>query len=75
MVIMIAEGYGNDVRQTAEHFQWSLEWVQAAFNYAKAFPDEIYPAIEENRSTTFEDLQRKLPSIEPYSVETRRRTK
>ena len=63
-VIMIARGYGNDVAKTAEHFQWPVEWVQAAFNYAKAYPDEIYPAIEENESITIEELQRQLPSLE-----------
>ena len=68
MVMMIAEGYGNDVAKTAEHFQWPVEWVQAAFNYTKAYPDEIYPAIKANDAMTFEVVQRLLPSIERFDI-------
>jgi uncharacterized protein (DUF433 family) len=67
MVVMIAEEYDNDAVKTARHFQWPVELVQAAFNYARAFPQEIREAIEENDSITFEDLQRKLPSIQPLA--------
>jgi uncharacterized protein (DUF433 family) len=62
MVMMIAGQYRNDVKKTARHFQWPAEWVQAAFNYAQAFPNEIRDAIEDNESVTPEDLKRMLPA-------------
>ena len=64
MAIMIAEGYNNDVKKTAKHLDCPEEWILAAFDYAKAFPDEISSAIEENDSFTLEDLKRTLPYIE-----------
>ena len=62
MVMMIASHYRNEVRKTAKHFQWPVEWVQAAFNYAAAYPREIHDAIEDNESITPQDLKRMLPA-------------
>jgi predicted transcriptional regulator len=61
-VVMIARGYANDVKKTARHLEMPQEWVQSAFNYAEAFPDEIRNAIEDNHRS-FEELKRKLPSL------------
>lgn len=61
MVMTIASRYGNDVKKTAAHLQMPGEWVQAAFHYAAAFPDEIRDAIEDNDVVTPEKLERMLP--------------
>ncbi len=63
MVMSVARHYKSDLKKTSKHFQWPLEAVQSAFNYAKAFPDEIDLALSENDSVTFDELQRMLPSI------------
>lgn len=68
MVMMIAERYNNDAVKTAGHFEWPVEWVHAAFHYARAFPDEIDPLIEDHRSITFEELQKRLPSLARFIV-------
>jgi len=60
MLIQIAQSYGGNLKKTAKHLQYPEEWVQCAFDYAKAYPDEINSAIEENRSITFDDIKRKL---------------
>src|SRR3954465_12726611 len=49
-VVMVADSYGSDPRRAAKHFRWPESKVRAALNYAKAFPEEIKAAIEENRS-------------------------
>lgn len=63
MVIVIAKGHGMSLERTAEYFNRPEEWVQAAFNYYRAFPQQIDDAIADYESITFEDLQRKLPGI------------
>lgn len=60
-VVMVAQGYGMDADKTAEHLLWPQPRVQAALLYAQAFPEEIGAALEDNRSFTFEQLQRMLP--------------
>jgi predicted transcriptional regulator len=72
MVVMIAKGYANDLKKVARHLEMPEEWVQSAFNYAEAFPDEIRDAIEDNQNG-FDELKRKLPSLERFTVSTRRR--
>jgi predicted transcriptional regulator len=61
MVMLIASRYGKDLKKTAAHLQLPMEWVQAAFHYAAAFPDEIRDAIEDNDSVTPQKLERMLP--------------
>jgi uncharacterized protein (DUF433 family) len=61
MVTLIASGYGNSAKKTAAHLEMPVECVQAAFEYAKAFPQEIRDAIEDNESMTPERLKRMLP--------------
>jgi hypothetical protein len=46
----------------AKHLQWPESRVQAALNYAEAFPEEIERAISENAGTDFDALKRMLPS-------------
>jgi len=59
--MLVASSYGNNAKKTAAHLQMPVEWVQAAFHYAEAFPDEIRDAIEDNDSVTPENLKRMLP--------------
>lgn len=67
-VIMIAQDYALDVAQTAEHLDWPAFKVQAALNYAAAFPDEINDAIADNDAYDFETLKRLLPQAEEFIV-------
>ena len=62
-IIDVAEAYDFDPEKTAAHFQYPIERIQAALNYHAAYPEEIDTIIAENRSITFEDLQRILPNI------------
>jgi hypothetical protein len=67
-VIWIAQAYQMDVNQTAEHLGWPAFRVQAAFNYAAAFPEEIEPAIQEQDAMDFEKLKRLLPQLEVFDA-------
>jgi hypothetical protein len=60
MVMLIARAYKNDAKKTAKHFEWPLELVDAAFQYAKAFPGEIEDALQEVDNFSFEEFQRSL---------------
>ena len=42
----------RSVEKTASHFRWPLVRVQRALAYAKAFPEEIRTAREEETGTT-----------------------
>src|SRR5580704_71690 len=44
-VMMLARDYKQSVAKVAKHLRWPEAKVQAAFNYAKAFPAEIDGAI------------------------------
>jgi hypothetical protein len=60
MVMLIARGYKNDPKKTAKHFEWPLELIEAAFQYAKAFPGEVEDALQEVDNFSFEEFQRSL---------------
>src|SRR5579863_1569917 len=53
-VLLLVRSYKADVAAVAAHLQWPEAKVQAAVNYAKAFPEEIDGAIAENDATGFE---------------------
>ncbi len=63
-VALVAKGFDMDPDRTAKHLEVSPERVQAALSYAAAFPDEVWPLVEEVESTSYEDLQRVLPRLE-----------
>jgi hypothetical protein len=65
-VMLIARDYKNDAAKVAKHLHWAEAKVQAAFNYAKAFPAEIKEALEENDSASFETLSRMLPQAREF---------
>ena len=59
-VLLLVQSYKADVSAVGEHLKWPEAKVQAAINYAKAFPEEIEGALSEN-ATDFEALKRMLP--------------
>jgi len=48
--------------------RWPEDKVQAAFNYAKAFPDEIDSAIADNDAVDFNSLSQMLPQAKEFVV-------
>ncbi len=60
-VLLLIQSYRADVSAVARHLKWPEAKVQAAVNYAKAFPEEIHGAVSENAATNFEALKRMLP--------------
>jgi uncharacterized protein (DUF433 family) len=60
-VLFLVQSYKADVSAVAKHLKWPEAKVQAAVNYAKAFPEEIEGALSENAATDFEALKRMLP--------------
>lgn len=60
-VILLVRSYKHDVSAVSQHLRWPEVKVQAALNYAEAFPAEINEAIAENDATDFETLRRMLP--------------
>lgn len=67
-IMMLARGYKDDAAAVAEHLEWPEARVQAAFNYAKAFPEEINQALAENDAMDFEAVKRMLPQAERFVV-------
>lgn len=66
-VMMVARRHGNDAAQTAAALEWPLVKIQAAFNYAEAFPEEIQAALDDN-NVSFEELKRMLPNIQLFEA-------
>jgi uncharacterized protein (DUF433 family) len=65
-VLLLVQSYEADVSAVASHFKWPEAKVQAAVNYAKAFPEEIEAALSENAATDFEALKRMLPQAAEF---------
>jgi hypothetical protein len=57
-VIEIAQHYQMDLEKVANHFERPKEWVQAAFYYVEAYPEEINLAIQDYQAITLTDLKR-----------------
>lgn len=60
-VILLVRSYKNDPQAVARHLRWSKAKVQAAVNYAKAFPNEINEALAENHANNLTSISRMLP--------------
>ncbi len=75
MVTRLARQFGGDAQQVADHLEISPLQVQAALNYAEAFPDEIQDAIEDYEATTAEDLRRQLPGLEVFTAQAKSQRK
>ena len=72
-VLLLVESYQADVAAAAAHLKWPEAKVQAAANYARAFPEEIDGALAENDAIGFETLKRMLPQAAEFV--SHRRTK
>jgi len=72
-VLLLVQSYKGDIASVAEHLQWPEAKVQAAVNYAKAFPEEIDGALAENEAMGFEGLKHMLPQAAEFVSQ--RRTK
>ena len=68
-LIMVGRGYKHDRAAIARHFEKPVEWVDAAYKYYAAFPDEIDCAIESN-DVGYERLKQILPNIHLTEVNT-----
>ena len=68
MVLKIARGYRGKAQRTAEHLGQPVSHVQAALNYARAFPDEIEAAIQDNDSYDLAKVSRMLPKARVFEV-------
>jgi len=66
MVVKLARLFGNDAKKIAAHLDRSVLQIQAALNYAKAFPDEIDSAIKDNDSYDFDRISNMLPQVERF---------
>ena len=60
-VMLLVQSHRGDVSAVARHLKWPEARVEAAINYAKAFPDETETALSENADTDFDALKRMLP--------------
>jgi hypothetical protein len=65
-IMLLVESFRKDVPAVAKHLKWPEAKVQAAVNYAAAFPGEINEAIAENEMTDFEALRRMLPQTTEF---------
>ena len=65
-VMLLVHSYKKDVSAVAGHLKWPEVKVQAAVNYAGAFPEEINEAMAENETTDFEALKRMLPQAAEF---------
>src|SRR5215813_5018434 len=55
-IMLLARDYKNDAASVAKHLRWPETRVLAAFNYAKAFAEEINQAIADHDAVDFETL-------------------
>jgi hypothetical protein len=67
-VMMLARAYKSSAAAVAGHLGWPEGRVQAALNYAAAFPQEINEALAENDAMDFVALKRMLPQAEEFVV-------
>jgi uncharacterized protein (DUF433 family) len=65
-VMVLAREYQNNPAKVAGHLHWPVTKVQAALNYARAFPEEIKSAIAENDAVDFASLSKMLPQANEF---------
>jgi hypothetical protein len=66
-VMLLLRSYHKDVSAVARHLKWPEAKVQAAVNYAAAFPEEIDEAIQDNQATDFAALKQMLPQAVEFA--------
>ena len=65
-VMLLVQSHKGNVSAVARHLKWPESKVQAAVNYANAFPEEIENALSENAATDLEALRRMLPQTAEF---------
>src|SRR5580658_4799767 len=60
-IMLLVHSYKGKLNAVAKHLRWPQARVQAAANYAEAFPEEIDRAIAENDAMDRTALKRMLP--------------
>jgi hypothetical protein len=65
-IMLLVDSYRKNVSAVAKHLNWPEAKIQAAINYAAAFPQEISEAIAENETMNFETLRRMLPQTAEF---------
>lgn len=70
-VLLLVQSYKADVAAVAEHLEWPEAKVQAAVNYARAFPEEIDGALAENDASGYEAVKRMLPQAAEFVSQSR----
>ena len=68
-LVMVARGWNLDVETTAKYFPIPVHRIQGAFDYYRAYPEEIDRAIAENEAITFDDIERLLPHANLITVQ------
>jgi hypothetical protein len=56
-VMLLFHSYREEISAVARHLKWPEAKVQAAVNYAKAFPEEIEGAVSGNSATAFGNIE------------------
>ena len=64
--MLLLHSYKADTAAVAAHLRWPQAKVQAAVNYAEAFPAEIDDALAENEAADFTALKRMLPQATEF---------
>jgi uncharacterized protein (DUF433 family) len=67
-IAILARDVQEDPAWIAGHLNVPESAIKDALNYADAFPDEIEAAIAEN-DRAFDELKRKLPNLEVFTVD------
>jgi len=67
-IMLLLRSYKDDLAAVAKHLRWPQTKVQAAANYAEAFPNEIAEALTENDATGITALKRMLPQTFEFSA-------
>ena len=65
-VMLLMRSYKADTAAVAKHLRWPVAKVQAAVNYAAAFPEEIEEALSENDVMDVETMKRMLPQAAEF---------
>ena len=60
-VMLLVRSCKGSVSAVSKHLRWPEAKVQAAANYAQAFPEEIEEALSENDAADFVTVKRMLP--------------
>jgi hypothetical protein len=60
-IMLLLRSHAGNAAAVARHLKWPQAKVQAAVNYAEAFPEEVNEALAENDAVDFDALKRMLP--------------